>query len=935
MANIGGAVFNSSSDYYDGSPVSAQQITGDMAFAVTLTPSALPASDSTSWAFMQGADGETSDTNILYGVGIRNNSGTSYWSYFHESGAGANHRVDSTVQVIGAGTQQTVVCLRDTTTKTVRFIVDGVDEGAFSYSTNPLDGSSTHMRVGKSWTAGQEWKGVISNLVVWSDILSVTDAQKYDNTITNDLIGGDQTINDISNSTLVSHYPITGSGTEIDLQGAVNLALQGSPTTVDFTNSFTSPDIATTRQGYTTNGTSHFLSDTVELTERDGSWTLLQTNSSPFTGLSGSPSHIGDICTDGTYLYAGISDYPSTTSNHLVKYLTSDLSTDSGVSLGSTRGTSAVAIDTVNSKLYASSFVADTIDIYDADLTYESTINITPSHDAIQGLTYRHGYLYAMTHSSFLLIIDPLDGQIIHRHIMQGSYTEREGIDYSQNTLRHLIRETATVDKVHYYSDVPLAPSLASPPAAYDITAQETITATIPASAVTGASSIVASPDFTIDAVSSATLLTPLSETDLLSGVTSDKEIALGSLSEVSALSSISASSPVALGSLSEIDSLPSVVQSKSATVSSISELDSITALGSSKVEVLSSLSEINSLSSITESNVTLLGSILELNSLSSVSHVKVELLSSISEFDNLSSITESNAILLGSITELNSLNSVDHSKLITTGSLSEFDSLNTVTDSTVTLLGRLSESNSISPLTSFKDLVLNSLSEVDSLNTVVDSTATLLGSLSEISSLSALTSSKVITSGSLIEVDSFGSLSVSKSVSVNGISELDSLESVTSSKLIPLSYVSEFDSLSNLVISDYDVVGSLAEVNSLGSLSSSKAHSLNSLGEIDSVSAISSGVFSSLGAISENNSLSPLSLYKQYSVGGFSETNYAEVITWDKTVSLSSIGEVDSLTGLISNLTYHEKQFFRLGVTVKSLHSLGISSVHSIDLQG
>lgn len=457
--NIGGALFNSSGDKYAAtSSPSAHSITGDLSLAATITPTALPSSNAADWAVFSLDSGETEATNALYGLGIRNNGGTSYWSYFHEYGSGNNKRVDSDVVVGGTGVRQTVVIVRDISAKTIKFIVDGVDEGDFGYSDNPTGGADTNFTIGKSASGGQEIQGTVDGVVLWDAALSVVDAQKYDAVYTGGLANLTSFVNDIDAANLVCYYQLTSESGANDLLGDATLGLTGTGVTVTpFTTDFTSPNLnPNAAQGYATDGTDHWIFDTDRFSRHDddASWTELDANTSPFTGLVGSPDHLGDGCVDDTYVYAATSNYPLTTANNLVKYNKSDLSRHSSISLSAARGTSSVGINPSAGLLYVSNFTDSTIDIYTTDLVYQSTINITPYHDEIQGVTYKNGWLYCLDTHGVLLIVKPSDGTLVYRKDL-GSDIEYEGVDFTQDEFRYLSKVTGSEFTVKYLSDVP------------------------------------------------------------------------------------------------------------------------------------------------------------------------------------------------------------------------------------------------------------------------------------------------------------------------------------------------------------------------------------------------------------------------------------------------------------------------------------------------
>jgi hypothetical protein len=470
-------LYNSSSDYLRVASPSVLQITGDLTIAVTVEPTALPGTDAADWITHQTAGGEASSTNTLHSVGIRNNGGTSYWSYFHEYGSGSNQRTDSDVSPVGIGTQQTVVMVRDISANTIRFIVDGVDEGTFSYTNDTTGGGSTDFYIGKSLTAGQEFQGYIGHVAVWDAALSVSDAQKYDDAITGGIDDLSQIVHDIDDTNLVAYYGSTGDDPEVDLVGSNNLTVNGTPAVEsELTVDYTSPNLGVTaEQGYATDGTYHYVFDTTGIYKYndDATWTTAASNTSPFTSLTGSPDHLNDGCVDDTYIYITAHNLSGGDDKQIVKYLKSDLSYDSHQTVADTVGVSGVGIDIDNSLLYLSSFADGEIRVYDTDFNYDSTITLSPSIDESQGVTFKNGWLYILSTNGLLSIVRPSDGQIVWTHNVGGSYTEYEGLDYTQTTLRYLAHESGTTYRVRYLTGVPFAA------AATDITATlESITLT-------------------------------------------------------------------------------------------------------------------------------------------------------------------------------------------------------------------------------------------------------------------------------------------------------------------------------------------------------------------------------------------------------------------------------------------------------------------------
>jgi len=453
--------FNGSSQYLTaGTGLTAHQITGDMAACCTITIDSMPASNNAEWAVFQSIGGETSDTNALWGIGIRNNSGTNYIAAFHEDGSGSNNLVVSTFTPSTA-TEYKIVIIRDTTAKTYQFVINGTDEGSVGYTNNPTGGSSTRLRVAASYASGsnatQWFDGRVGELGIWNATISLSDAQSY---------GTGTDITDLTTTNLVSHYRLTGGiFTEPDTWGSVGgLTASGTPTSpIVTTDASQSPNIgSTSRQGYATDGTYHYVSDNAALYKRndDGTWSVNTSNTSPFTSLTGTPNHIGDIAITGGKIYAGINDFTScaTNSDHqLVVYNTSDLSYSTSIAITDHTATAAVAVDSTAGEIYMGSYCdGSKIWVHTlSTLAYSHAITLSFTITNLQGLTYKNGYLYALDTTGDLYQIDRDTGDIVWHEYRGDAFTEYEGIDYTEAELRYLAHETGSTYKIHFLTGVP------------------------------------------------------------------------------------------------------------------------------------------------------------------------------------------------------------------------------------------------------------------------------------------------------------------------------------------------------------------------------------------------------------------------------------------------------------------------------------------------
>jgi len=150
----------------------------------------------------------------------------------------------------------------------------------------------------------------------------------------------------------------------------------------------------TLEQGYTFDGTYHYLFGTSRLTKYDSSWAIVIDNTTPFTGISG-VNHLGDGVELGGFIYAPVETYPAVTGMKIAKYNSSTLALVTTYDI-SAQGHECSSIATDGTTLYISSYNDGTkIWKYSLTGTYLGFITISePFTNNIQGISYYNSEFY-------------------------------------------------------------------------------------------------------------------------------------------------------------------------------------------------------------------------------------------------------------------------------------------------------------------------------------------------------------------------------------------------------------------------------------------------------------------------------------------------------------------------------------------------------------
>lgn len=209
-------------------------------------------------------------------------------------------------------------------------------------------------------------------------------------------------------------------------------------------------------QGYTTDGTFHYLIHTNRIDKRNAAWGIVAQNLAPFAGLVGY-DHIGDGDYYNGKLYITGEHWASCldfSNQSIFVFDASDLSrlsvNDISAQAHEAAGCVVVPEHGTNGIIYVVSY-CDGTKIWKyklTDFSYLGAIDLDLELTSLQGITYRDGYFYVSENASDLYAID-INGHCI-LVIEEPTIGAHEGLDFSQDELRWLIDEGA-VEKIHFF----------------------------------------------------------------------------------------------------------------------------------------------------------------------------------------------------------------------------------------------------------------------------------------------------------------------------------------------------------------------------------------------------------------------------------------------------------------------------------------------------
>ncbi len=166
------AQFDGSGDYIEKTSPSAETlILGNMTISHWIKVNSLPSAGAYKTIIGRGENGDTESTNFVWGSFITNSGGAvkpvSFWEYT----SGANELRTGTTS-LSLNQWIHLVQVRNVDTNQVTFYVNGIAESPISYTGDPLDGSATTIRIGYSWSAGQDFNGSIDEVLIFNRSLS-------------------------------------------------------------------------------------------------------------------------------------------------------------------------------------------------------------------------------------------------------------------------------------------------------------------------------------------------------------------------------------------------------------------------------------------------------------------------------------------------------------------------------------------------------------------------------------------------------------------------------------------------------------------------------------------------------------------------------------------------------------------------------------------
>ena len=447
--------FNADGELLDFGSYAPYQILGDITYAVRVKLDALPASNSADWFIFCAASGETEAENILYGIGVRNNSGSYYWRVIHEYGAGTNLTLDF-ADTIATGTDYDVLVVRDAVAKEYTVYVNGASIGTQSYANAPTGGTSSVLRVGGSWITSQTVYGDLKDAVIWNRQLTASEISSYST---------DAFVVDIARGAMVFYCSLGAIDVnEIDVISGRKPLVYGSPSNVvDLTAPTISPNLANyAKQGYTYDGTYHYTSNDTELYKLDSSWAQVASNTSPFSGLTGTLDHIGDICVTGGYVYAGFGHWNGCTdvrNRYLAKYNASDLSRADAVKIPDSMPVAAVGYDPVTDMIVTVDYCTHPILFFfdKATLEFQFAKLLSPTFSQLmQGIEFKNGVVYLHHNNNIVVAHEVASGQLLWYGKTPAVESEAEGLCFVGNELRAQSVDSTVTQKVYFIDNAPV-----------------------------------------------------------------------------------------------------------------------------------------------------------------------------------------------------------------------------------------------------------------------------------------------------------------------------------------------------------------------------------------------------------------------------------------------------------------------------------------------
>jgi len=379
----------------------------------------------------------------------------------------------------------------------------------------------------------------------------------------------------------------------------------------------------------------------------------------------------------------------------------------------------------------------------------------------------------------------------------------------------------------------------------YDINAQETITWTLPGSALTGGTPIVAAPSFTI--------------------ATAGQTVAVGQAVETELAQPIAwAPKHRLVAQATETDLAQAVARRKTKAVAQATETDVAQALTSRKTKALGQVSETDLAQAIAWApKRRLIVQAIETDLAQAVTSRKTKAVVQATETDLAQGLTSSKTKAIAQSTETGLAQAVARVKSKT--------------------LGQPSETDTAQAIASRKTKALGQASETDLAQAITEGGATTVSveQALETDLAQAITwAPKIRAIGQVSETDFAQAVAHLKTRSVDLALEIDLAQGIARTKLKALGQVSETDLAQALTRRKTKVLGQPGETDLAQSLAHLKTRTVDLVLEIDLAQGIGRSKARLIGLVSESDLAEPLSHFKSLQLGMALETDLAQIIT-------------------------------------------------------
>jgi len=209
----------------------------------------------------------------------------------------------------------------------------------------------------------------------------------------------------------------------------------------DYQVTYTSPNLTDTEQGYTFDGTYHYMIGTNIIKKLNSSWTVVAQNTNPLSGITG-VNHLGDGFYLSGFIYAPAETYPAVTGMKIAKYNAATLALVATYDI-SAQNHECSSMTTDGTTIYISSYL-DGSKIWKYDLVgnYLGFITISsPFTNNIQGISLYNGEFYVVEQANLSKL--SLDGSVkTFLRVLPGNLAEPhrgEGVQVVNGEVRILI----------------------------------------------------------------------------------------------------------------------------------------------------------------------------------------------------------------------------------------------------------------------------------------------------------------------------------------------------------------------------------------------------------------------------------------------------------------------------------------------------------------